>query len=917
MKVVKCCPFLLIAVMILSLSSSMTAEDLVGKSDDGTKSTSAGYVDYILANRFLSSTTFSSTQMHIKLAQGGTGTLQLAIYTDTYGSPDTLLRTTGALSGLDSGWHTFSLTSPLTLNAGQYYWLAEWSKDNAYKISCDSTGLLRYFQAHSTSWPNPAGPAGASRGTLCIYATGTPNPAPRINSVPPLQAVLGSLYTYEIQAGGTPAPTVAVSGQPSWLTLNGNTLSGTSTELGNTGLITLTATNTVSSDTQTFSISVFAQNTSLPVCYAPLSLAPSMGDNMFTMHWYMRAKFGVAVNCSPDQMMQIMQGFRHYSNGMKFNAATVVMINDSAGSTTIPYRLEDVRPPWGDGTAGSGYRTHQELSQYAKSLGGNLGMYLDPNLAAPYGQSLVPPWARSLDASGNWKIGWAGPLKYVSVKNMWNHVDVNGRSYLLNMYDTIVTNWGVDEISFIHFDYYMSAGSAANQSISLGGILTSSADECLASDRLLEYLWTQYGISSSIETDNTHFSPYSWGAMLQTDKSPAAMNYINNRFDALGKVEWAGGLEFLGWTDRDVLRTQFYKYMLVYQYNQKTRNFSDSVQDGVTLYRGGDRFVPQVGAGCRIIAYSQNGSTGNWTLPSTWQGITSADVYSLSVDSDPVLFQSNVSISGSISLTMAADKGYVVVPHGVAPTPMRARFDDLQGGDVLTDYQGITWNVVGNPVLKVQERSPGGVSGGMGTLTMYLDDAATSRSASLTLPPNGILHSVRVGNKGGTGTVTIHSSNSGNPDASFSLPVAGQTEFIETNWQQTETGNATITVVCSGGASNVLFDDVVYGELDNNTRLSNSLLSITLLPLTASPNPFNPEIVLRFGLDKKVPMTVKVFDIRGKRVRTLMEGEQKAGLHVLRWNGRDDAGRALSSGVYMVRLVGKAREEIRKIQLIK
>ncbi|MFH0921565.1 MAG: FlgD immunoglobulin-like domain containing protein, partial [Fibrobacterota bacterium] len=72
-----------------------------------------------------------------------------------------------------------------------------------------------------------------------------------------------------------------------------------------------------------------------------------------------------------------------------------------------------------------------------------------------------------------------------------------------------------------------------------------------------------------------------------------------------------------------------------------------------------------------------------------------------------------------------------------------------------------------------------------------------------------------------------------------------------------------------------------------------------------------------FGLDKKVPVTVKVFDIRGKRVRTLMEGEQKAGLHVLRWNGQDDAGRSLSSGVYMVRLVGKAREEVRRIQLIK
>ncbi|MFH0921564.1 MAG: FlgD immunoglobulin-like domain containing protein [Fibrobacterota bacterium] len=908
----------------MSLSSRMTAEDLIGKSDDGTASTSSGNAYYIMANRFPASTTYSITQMHIKLAQSGVGTLTLAVYADDFGAPGALLGTTEARNGLDSGWQTFTLTSPVALNAGQNYWLAKWGKDEAYRVSCERTGTLRYRYMSGSAWPDPYGMEGTSLATLCLYATGYQNPASRICSTPPWLAIMDSLYTYEIQVAGSPAPTIAVSGQPPWLTLNGNTLSGVPTVLGNTGPITVTATNTVSSDTQTFSISVYVQNTSLPVCYPPLSTLPGMGDHMFTMHWDFQAKeyldsFYIP-SCTPDRMRQIMQGFQRYSNGMPFAGRIVSMeYDESLRACMKPYMLEDTRPPWGDGTVGSGYRMFQELSQYAKSLGGSIGFFMNPNLASQSAQihELVPPFARSLDPSGNWKMGWEPTqARYVSLKNMWDHIEQNGRSYLLNMYDTLVTRWGADAIGSIHFDYYLAAGSAANQSTSLGGNLTSSAEELHASDRLLEYLWTQYGISSSVESvDNTLVSPYSFGSMLLN--SPLTTDRINSRFDALGKVEWAGGLEYLKWVDRDVLRTQFYKYMLVYQYNQKTRNFSDSVQDGVTLYSGGDRFVPQVGAGCRIIAYSQNGSNRNWTLPSTWQGITSADVYSLSVDSDPVLLQSDVSISGSIPLTMSTDKGYVVVPHGVAPTPMRARFDDLQGGDVLADYQGITWNVAGNPVLKVRERVPGGVSGGMGTLSMYFDDAATSRSASLTLPPNGILHSVRVGNKGGTGTVTIHSSNSGNPDASFSLPVVGQTEFIETNWQQPETGNVTITVVCSNGATNVLFDDMVYGDVDYNVRLNAGTLPFLLSPLTASPNPFNPEIILRFGLDKKVPVTVKVFDIRGKRVRTLMEGEQKAGLHVLRWNGRDDVGRSLSSGVYMVRLVGKAREEVRRIQLIK
>jgi len=74
-----------------------------------------------------------------------------------------------------------------------------------------------------------------------------------------------------------------------------------------------------------------------------------------------------------------------------------------------------------------------------------------------------------------------------------------------------------------------------------------------------------------------------------------------------------------------------------------------------------DRFVPQVGAGCRIITYSKAGSTRDWALSSTWKGIASADVYRLTWDADPALVQKGVPISAKIPLTMAADSGYLVV----------------------------------------------------------------------------------------------------------------------------------------------------------------------------------------------------------------------------------------------------------------
>ena len=77
----------------------------------------------------------------------------------------------------------------------------------------------------------------------------------------------------------------------------------------------------------------------------------------------------------------------------------------------------------------------------------------------------------------------------------------------------------------------------------------------------------------------------------------------------------------------------------------------------------------------------------------------------------------------------------------------------------------------------------------------------------------------------------------------------------------------------------------------------------TLVLHDAVPNPFNPETELRFVLDRSGPVDLAVFDLAGRRVRTLVAEWREAGAHTLSWNGRDDAGRILPSGSYFVRLV--------------
>jgi len=70
----------------------------------------------------------------------------------------------------------------------------------------------------------------------------------------------------------------------------------------------------------------------------------------------------------------------------------------------------------------------------------------------------------------------------------------------------------------------------------------------------------------------------------------------------------------------------------------------------------------------------------------------------------------------------------------------------------------------------------------------------------------------------------------------------------------------------------------------------------------ASPNPFNPRTTISFSLAESGAVDVSVHDLRGRRVADLFSGSLPAGNHPVSWNGLDRAGRAVASGVYVVRL---------------
>lgn len=83
------------------------------------------------------------------------------------------------------------------------------------------------------------------------------------------------------------------------------------------------------------------------------------------------------------------------------------------------------------------------------------------------------------------------------------------------------------------------------------------------------------------------------------------------------------------------------------------------------------------------------------------------------------------------------------------------------------------------------------------------------------------------------------------------------------------------------------------------------------------PNPFNPVTQIPFTLDRATRVTLRVFDVRGALVATLVDGKRDAGAHRVAWEARDDAGRALASGVYLCVLEAGGRRLQRKMVLLK
>ncbi|NMC43630.1 MAG: T9SS type A sorting domain-containing protein, partial [candidate division Zixibacteria bacterium] len=84
------------------------------------------------------------------------------------------------------------------------------------------------------------------------------------------------------------------------------------------------------------------------------------------------------------------------------------------------------------------------------------------------------------------------------------------------------------------------------------------------------------------------------------------------------------------------------------------------------------------------------------------------------------------------------------------------------------------------------------------------------------------------------------------------------------------------------------------------------------------PNPFNPTTTIEYDLPRQENVTLTIYDILGRKVKTLLDNRrQHAGRHWVIWDGRDDRGRVAASGIYFYRLTAGPFSESRKMMLVK
>jgi hypothetical protein len=95
---------------------------------------------------------------------------------------------------------------------------------------------------------------------------------------------------------------------------------------------------------------------------------------------------------------------------------------------------------------------------------------------------------------------------------------------------------------------------------------------------------------------------------------------------------------------------------------------------------------------------------------------------------------------------------------------------------------------------------------------------------------------------------------------------------------------------------------LTQGGLKLTTGVASGNVRLQAAFLPPMPNPFSHRVQLAFTLNRTAKVSLRVFDVSGRMVRVIAQGEQHAGRHVAYWDGSDSRGNRVANGIYFARL---------------
>jgi len=119
--------------------------------------------------------------------------------------------------------------------------------------------------------------------------------------------------------------------------------------------------------------------------------------------------------------------------------------------------------------------------------------------------------------------------------------------------------------------------------------------------------------------------------------------------------------------------------------------------------------------------------------------------------------------------------------------------------------------------------------------------------------------------------------------------------------------------------------DDVQTSLISNAKVSvsnSSIIGGTTIPTEYRlgqnyPNPFNPETEIRYDIPEQTNVSIRIFNSMGRTIRTIVNKNQQAGSYIIRWDGKDEMGIPVSSGIYFYQMTTNQYNQIMKMILIK